>query len=177
MPDTTPPDTTAPDTTEPATDGRRRRIRRPPTRTRAPPAADADTPTALVNPVVTVTPSTDLAHLQTVTVSGTGFTPNVNVGLAECHNTDSGDANDCDTTHTGFAPTDASGAFSAPFTVRRILHTPNGDVDCAAAPGTCNIGAAKITDYDEHAGGRSRSTRTRRSRRRPRCSRARSPTS
>ncbi len=99
-----------------------------------------------------MTPSTGLVHLQTVTVSGTGFTPNVSVGFAECKNNNSGDAGDCDTTHTGFASTDGSGAFSAPFAARRILHTPNGDVDCAAAPGTCNIGAAKISDYAEHAG-------------------------
>jgi hypothetical protein len=135
IPDPTAPDPTAPDLVAPD-----------------PPAGAADAAVALVDPSLTVTPSTGLVHLQTVTLSGTGFTPNVSVGWAECKNNNSGDAGDCDTSHTGFASTDGSGAFSAPFTARRTLHTPNGDVDCAAAPGTCNIGAAKISDYAEHAG-------------------------
>lgn len=134
-PDTTTPDTTTPDTTAPAAT-----------------APAADVPVALANPAVTVTPSTGLVHLQSVSISGTGFTPNVSVGFAECKNNSSGDADDCDISHTGSASTDGSGAFSAAFVARRILHTPNGDVDCAAAPGTCNIGAAKITDYAEHGG-------------------------
>src|SRR4051812_31684569 len=83
-PDTTTPDTTAPDTTAPDTTA---------------PAA-VDTPTALVNPAVTVTPSTGLVTLQTVTISGTGFTPSTGVGWAECKNNGSGDGNDCDVNHT-----------------------------------------------------------------------------
>ncbi|HEY3669522.1 MAG TPA: neocarzinostatin apoprotein domain-containing protein [Acidimicrobiia bacterium] len=103
-------------------------------------------------PVVTVTPNTGLLYLQSVTVAGSGFTPNTGVGWAECKNNQSGDAADCDTQHSGFATTDDSGAFSASFTARRILHTLNGDVDCAAAPGTCNIGAANLSDYSEGGG-------------------------
>ena len=73
--------------------------------------AVADAPVALADPSLTVTPSTDLVHLQSVTISGSGFTPNVPVGFAECKNNNSGDAGDCDTTHTGFANADGSGAF------------------------------------------------------------------
>src|SRR6185312_10810299 len=103
-------------------------------------------------PALTVTPSTGLLYVQSVSLAGSGFTPNVAVGWAECRNNHSGDAADCDTGHSGFATTDGTGAFSASFTVRRMLHTANGDVDCAAAPGTCNIGSAKISDYSEGAG-------------------------
>ena len=159
-PATTEPATTteppAPSTTAPAADPPTTTTPQPDPPTTTTPDTTApeagDTPAALVNPALTVTPSTNLAHLQNVTVSGTGFTPNVSVGWAECKNNNSGDANDCDTAHSGFATTDGSGAFSASFVARRTLHTPNGDVDCATAPATCNIGAAKITDYTEHAG-------------------------
>ena len=171
----------APSTTEPATVHHRRSIRRRPRRTRRRPRprhptrrhrtrrrptpprrtpprrnttapAAADAPVALVNPAVTVTPSTGLVTLQTVTISGTGFTPNTGVGWAECKNNGSGDGNDCDVNHTGSAGTDSSGAFTAAFVVRRILHTANGDVDCATAPGTCNLGVGKISDHAERAG-------------------------
>ncbi len=143
VPDTTVPDTTVPTSTTPDTTA-------PDVSTPAPAAVDA--PTALVNPAVTVTPSTDLVNLQAVTISGTGFTPSTGVGWAECKNNGSGDGNDCDVNHTGTANTDSSGAFTAPFVVHRILHTANGDVDCATAPGTCNIGVGKLSDHAEHAG-------------------------
>ena len=42
--------------------------------------------------------------------------------------------------------------FSTPFHVRRILHTANATVDCASAIDLCRIGAAKVSDYAEHAG-------------------------
>jgi LPXTG-motif cell wall-anchored protein len=67
------------------------------------------------------------------------------VGWAECKNNASGTAADCDTTNTGSAIPDASGAFSTQFTVHRILHTANGTVDCASAPETCNLGAGTVT--------------------------------
>jgi hypothetical protein len=143
-PDTTVPGDDSPPVTQPAPD---------PATDPAPSApATLDVPAAAVNPVITVTPSTDLVHLQSVTVSGTGFTANTPVGFAECANNFSGDPDDCDTTHTGIATTDGAGAFSAPFVVRRILHTPNGDVDCADPAAVCHIGAAKLSDYDERAG-------------------------
>jgi hypothetical protein len=143
-PTTPPPSTTVPTpttTTEPA----------PTTTTEPRPSGDA--PTVQVSPVLTVTPSTDLVNLQSVTVAGTGWSPGVGIGWAECKNNGSGTADDCDLNHIGFATTDGSGAFSTTFVVHRILHTANGDVDCATAPETCSIGAGKVSDPNsEHAG-------------------------
>src|SRR5439155_2916746 len=98
-----------------------------------------------------VTPSTDLVNHQTVTVAGSGFSPSVAIGWAECKNGGSGQ-NDCDLNNVGYSTTDATGVFSASYTVHRIMHTANGDADCASAPEACTIGAAKISDYSESAG-------------------------
>jgi hypothetical protein len=143
VPDTTTTTTVAPATTAPETAA---------PETAAPETTAPDESVTVLAPSLTVTPSTGLLYVQSVTLSGSGFTPNVFVGWAECRNNHSGDAGDCDVTHTGSTLTDGAGAFSAPFTVRRMLHTANGDVDCAAAPGTCNVGSAKISDHSEGAG-------------------------
>jgi hypothetical protein len=141
-PTTTVPDTTVPDTTVPTTTT--------PTGTTAP---DGGAPVAQTTPAVTVTPSTGLLNFQTVTLSGTGFTPGVLVGWAQCKNNASGTAADCDTGNTGTATPDGSGAFSTPFTVHRILHTANGTVDCASAPATCNLGAGTVTQPSAESAG------------------------
>src|SRR4051794_23283329 len=132
-PGTTSPATTSPDTTSPDT------------------TAPAEAPSVLLTPTLTATPSSGLVNLQHVTVTGAGFSPNVPVGWAECKSGSTGQAG-CDINNVGFATTDATGAFSASYTVRRILHTANGPVDCATAPETCTIGAAKSSDSNEKAG-------------------------
>ncbi|MDQ1432162.1 MAG: hypothetical protein QOF40_2764 [Actinomycetota bacterium] len=144
----TPPSTDTP----PATDAP---ITTPPTGDTTPlggaPLRDA-APAVQVTPTLTVTPSTNLVNHQTVTVAGSGWTPNVGIGWAGCKNGGSGQ-NDCDLQNTGYATSDATGAFSATFTVHRILHTVNGDVDCATAPQTCTVGAGKVSNpTSEHAG-------------------------
>jgi hypothetical protein len=102
-------------------------------------------------PLVTVTPSTDLVNLQTVTIAGSGFSPNANIGGALCKAGTDG-ADNCDTAHPVLTTADATGAFSVQFQVRRILHTANGDVDCASALQTCHLGIANIADQEgQHA--------------------------
>ena len=98
-----------------------------------------------------MTPSTDLENLQTVTVSGSGFTPGAQIGWAEC-TTGGTIADDCDVNRSGVGSADGTGAFSALFTVHRILHTANGDFDCASSVDACRIAAAKLTDYSESGG-------------------------
>jgi hypothetical protein len=144
------PSTTTTTTTEPATT-----TSSPPTTTSSPPTtttepvttpkADAPDPSTQATPGVTVTPSTGLVNFQTVTIAGSGFTPGVAVGWSECKHNGSGSAADCDTGNTGFTIPDASGSFSAPFTVRRIIDTANGMVDCASAPEACTVGAGTVT--------------------------------
>lgn len=115
------------------------------------PAVPAEVPAALLTPVLTATPATGLVNHQSVAVTGSGWTPNAGIGWAECKNGGGGQA-DCDINNVGSGIADGSGAFSASFTVHRILHTANGDFDCASAAQACTIGAGKIVDQNERAG-------------------------
>jgi len=111
-------------------------------------------PLALVVPTasaVTVTPSTGLGYTASVTVTGAGFTAEAFVAFAECRATPS-NPGDCDSSTTRFVPLDATGSFTVATTVRRFLVTADGVVDCAAAPGTCILGAALSSDYSEGTG-------------------------
>jgi hypothetical protein len=84
-------------------------------------------------PSITVTPSTGLQDGQTVTVTGSGFSPDVTaIGLAQCEA-----PNSC----SGQTVVPASGgSFSATFTVTRfVLGT-----DCAESPGRCLLGASNL---------------------------------
>ncbi|HEX5586985.1 MAG TPA: neocarzinostatin apoprotein domain-containing protein, partial [Acidimicrobiia bacterium] len=101
-------------------------------------------------PSITVTPDTDLVHGQVVTVAGIGFSPDTQVAIVTCTSATLV-PDDCDLHLFGSATTDGAGAFSTPFTLRRIAHTANGVVDCGDAPGTCNIGVASYVDLSEQA--------------------------
>ena len=114
-------------------------------------AASPAPPTVQLSPTLTATPSTGLVNHQPVSLAGSGFSPGAGVGWAQCKNGSSGQ-DDCDINDTGFAATDTTGAFSASFDVRRILHTANGDFDCASAPEACTIGAAESVDPTQRAG-------------------------
>ncbi len=159
-PTTTPPtapttepatDPTVPPATDPATDPPADAPADPPTTVPdVPGAPTTEPPTAQLTPMLTVTPSTGLANRETVTVAGSGFTPDTAVGWAECK-AGGGGAADCDVQVYGTAQTDGTGAFSAPFVVHRILHTQNGIVDSASAVDACWVGAAKLSDYGENA--------------------------
>ena len=86
----------------------------------------------------TVTPDTDLLNFDTVTVAGTGFTAGAGAQVIECRS-DATSSDDCVQSIGGYAPIDAAGGFSLQLTVRRVLHLPGGDFDCASAPGACSL--------------------------------------
>ena len=143
-----------PATEAPATPATETPVHPDPAPTTESPAVDApsatDAPTTQVVPVLTATPAANLVNLQSIAIAGTGFSPNVTVGWAECKNGGTGAA-DCDVNDFGTTTTDSVGAFSASFTVHRILHTANGTVDCAAVMQGCRVGAAKLSDHAEFA--------------------------
>ena len=101
-----------------------------PSTTTTPPANDAPAPdpesaaspappAVQLSPTLTATPSTGLVNHQTVSLAGSGFSPGAGVGWAQCKNGSSGQE-DCDINYTGFAATDATGAFER--VVRRAPH-------------------------------------------------------
>jgi len=88
-------------------------------------SAGAATRPAAASPTLTVTPDTDLADGQTVTVEGSGYAPNHQTDLVQC------DVNlGCDFSNLQLQTTDADGNYTTTFTVRRIL-TLDTTVDCA----------------------------------------------
>jgi hypothetical protein len=87
---------------------------------------------------ITVTPSTDLVDGQVVQVTGTGFTPQQGVWLAQCPTgvTQPTEVIQfCNQRTTVMALPDDSGGFSVPMEVARQI--PTGD--CATSPGACSI--------------------------------------
>jgi Neocarzinostatin family len=90
-------------------------------------------------PTISVTPSTDLVDDEVVTVSGTGYEPDTQVGLAVCE-ADPLSLADCDLDNIRVPRTDGGGAFETTFPVRRHIDTDDGITDCAGAPGACVLG-------------------------------------
>ena len=103
---------------------------------------------AFAAPALNVDPSTNLLDGQQVAVSGTSYTPGVAIGIAECR-VGATDINGCDLRTLGTTTTDGSGAFSATYTVRRIITVDTGTLDCAIDG--CLVGAANVGDYSEEA--------------------------
>jgi hypothetical protein len=99
------------------------------------------TPAGASGPAIAVTPNSDLADGQTVTVTASGFTiptPTI-IGIEECSTkATSPYVNDCDTsTATFFSVT--TGNYSESYSVVRHITTPNeGFIDCAV-PNACEI--------------------------------------
>jgi hypothetical protein len=91
-------------------------------------------------PSLVADPSTGLADRQTVTLHGTGFPRNRSLGVAQCLTGDES-PDGCDLQHYIFVTTDASGSFTASFTVYATYQTTRGLVDCREAAGKCRIGA------------------------------------
>ena len=58
--------------------------------------------------------------------------------------------NRCNIEAAGFGTADADGNFTGQLTVFSTIPTPNGPIDCAAAPGTCEFAAANTGDYIEN---------------------------
>jgi hypothetical protein len=100
---------------------------------------------------VTVEPAIDLTEGQTVAVSGSGFPANTDLGIVMCAGDGSGvggGVSNCDIGRFSSATTDAAGAFSATFEVRRfIAPTALGFVDCFET--ACVVAAGALSDYDE----------------------------
>ena len=122
--------------------------------THAPLSFDAAVPPS--GPVITVVPDTGLRDGQTVQVTGSGFTPDRRIKVAQCPaGTFAFEA--CDLATQVFAQSDAAGSFSVAFTVRAGIRAGGvapGDVDCrAAADGTlpCTVTAADDLAASEHA--------------------------
>jgi hypothetical protein len=105
---------------------------------------------ASAQPLITVTPDTDLVDFQAVTVAGTGFPAEITLGLAMC-TAGPLSIDDCDLGTSDFVESDAAGAFTTQYTVERLIETPAaGPVDCALAAG-CILGVANIADFTQNA--------------------------
>jgi len=105
---------------------------------------------AVVLPVVTVSPSTGLVDLQTVTVTGTGFTANAQVATVQCRPGAIGAA-DCDLGTLVYTKADTNGAFTLGRYVRRLIAVGSTKIDCGA-PAGCILGAGNVADLTQANG-------------------------
>jgi LPXTG-motif cell wall-anchored protein len=99
-------------------------------------------PDAQVAPTLVVTPATGLADGQTVEVGGSGFGAGSQVALGECRAGATSDA-DCSVAGALVATADSSGAFTAQFTVSRVLTIGTSTLDCSTV-GSCVIAAGEL---------------------------------
>lgn len=101
-----------------------------------------------------IEPANALRDMQTVKLTGHGFTPSAVIAAAQCWTPDgaSGGADGCDlgTTATG-ATVRPDGTFQMSVTVRQNISVGGRTIDCAAQPITslCRFGAANVKNYDE----------------------------
>lgn len=109
----------------------------------------APTATAAL-PVVKVSPSTGLVDLQTVTVTGSGFSANVQVGTVQCRPGATGEA-DCDLGTLVYAQSDQHGTFTLRRYVRRLFSVGGKTIDCGAAKG-CILGAGNVGNLKQASG-------------------------
>jgi Neocarzinostatin family len=96
-------------------------------------------------PHVTVTPATDLVDGQTVTVRGSGYSPNSSLGIVQCvAGADSID--DCDgrTAHSFSA--DQAGNYRQSLTVHRVIRHNGTETDCTA-PDSCIVASVYIHGF------------------------------
>ena len=97
-------------------------------------------------PTLDVTPSTDLADRQFVSVSASGFEPGEEVYTGQCA-AGSSNGSTCGTFRILTADTSGSIAYS--FRVHRVIGFP--PIDCANAPGDCIVFAASVEDVFKSA--------------------------
>src|SRR5258708_34235682 len=67
------------------------------------------------------TPNTGLVDFQSVTVTGSGFPADTQLGLVQCTVGATNPITDCDLSFVQFPTTDGSGNYSTPFTVERLI--------------------------------------------------------
>jgi hypothetical protein len=101
-------------------------------------------------PVVKVSPSTGLVDLQNVTVRGSGFSANVQIGTVECRPGAKGEA-DCDLGTLVYVQSDQHGTFTLSRYVRRLFSVGGKTIDCGAAKG-CIVGAGNVLNLKQANG-------------------------
>ena len=101
-------------------------------------------------PVVKVSPSTGLVDLQKVTVTGSGFSVNVQIGTVECRPGATGEA-DCDLGTLVYVQSDQHGKFTLSRYVRRLISVGGKTIDCGAAKG-CIVGAGNVSNLQQASG-------------------------
>jgi hypothetical protein len=105
---------------------------------------------------VAVTPDSGLVEGQVVTVTGSGFPPNTDLGVVMCSGAVEMGGGSAQCQLAPFTPvqSDATGTFTVEFPVRRIVTVGGQEIDCADHPpegiaSTCVIAVGAISDYDE----------------------------
>jgi len=101
-------------------------------------------------PVVKVSPSTGLVDLQKVTVTGSGFSANVQIGTVECRPGATGEA-DCDLGTLVYTQSDQHGTFTLSRYVRRLFSVGGKTIDCGTVKG-CILGAGNVSDLKQASG-------------------------
>jgi hypothetical protein len=101
-------------------------------------------------PVVKVSPSKGLVDLQNVTVTGSGFSANVQIGTVECRPGALGQA-DCNLGTLVYVQSDQHGKFTLKRYVRRLLSVGGKTIDCGAAKG-CILGAGNVGNLKQANG-------------------------
>lgn len=103
---------------------------------------------AIIPPVMTASPSTNLNDGQTVAVTGKGFRAGEELGLSECA-AGSTDGSECvledGLGNVGEVKANRAGRISTTFNVARVITLIGGTIDCSEAPG-CVIGAVDLED-------------------------------
>jgi hypothetical protein len=101
-------------------------------------------------PTLTVDPATGLVDGQSVSVTGSGFTPFSGVAMVECEAGATGPAQ-CDLSSELEVGTDGSGSFATTYTVSRVLEISTNEngkekvFNCGA--NRCILGAADVNNY------------------------------
>lgn len=93
---------------------------------------------------LSVSPSTNLVHLQTVTFSGTA-TAFTELDLVQCPT--GADPSTCANTARGYAFVGSNGKYTDTMNVRRIIGRPGNTVDCAT-PNACELVASEYFSLD-----------------------------
>jgi len=101
-------------------------------------------------PTVLVAPSTSLLDGQTVTVTGSGFSPTANVLVSECRSPVTGPS-DCAAQTDQLTSADASGSISTQYKVARYIQVAMTTVDCSVT-GACQLEVSDVNDFGQGSG-------------------------